>query len=137
LSWTPHGNEDALTADRRATLTHLYQAFNARDADGAIEHLAPGVDWPDVRSNTRIHGRDAVRAYWLKQWKEIDPRVEPMKMDFARDGTVRVLVDQLVRSLDGKILSNKQIQHVYEFDGPFIARMTVVDFDRPADDDEE
>ena len=137
MTITPHGSDDALTADRRATLTHLYQAFNARDADGAIEHLAPGVDWPNAATGERVHGREAVRASWLKQWREIDARVEPLQIDIDAGGIARVRVDQLVRSLDGKILSNKQIEHVYEFEGPFIKRMTIVDEGKVEDDEDE
>ena len=30
------------------------------------------------------------------------------------------------RALDGEILQNRQVEHVFEFDGPFISRMTIV-----------
>jgi hypothetical protein len=48
-----------------------------------------------------------------------------------------VRVDQLVRSLDGKILQNRQVGHDYQFDGAFISRMTIVDVADSGDDDEE
>ncbi len=112
--------------ERTAMLEALYRAFNARDIDAALDHLAPGVDWPDVSSGSRLHGRDQVRAYWQKQWQEIDPTVEPMRIDMTPDGKAHVLVDQLVRALDGEILQNLKVEHVFEFEGPFISRMTVV-----------
>ncbi len=111
--------------ERRAKLEALYRAYNERDVDAALEHLAPGVDWPNTVTGHRLHGRDAVRAYWQKQWQEIDPTVEPVRINIADDGTSRVLVDQLVRSLKGEILQNRRLEHVFEFDGPFISRMTV------------
>lgn len=126
-----------LAADHRETLMQLYRAFNQRDIDVVLAHLAPGVDWPNGMTGGRVAGRDAVRAYWLKQWSEIDPRVEPLEINTAADGSVHVRVDQLVRSLDGKILDNKQIEHVYEFDGAFIKRMTIVDAVKPDDDEED
>lgn len=129
--------EDAAFAGRRAMLEQLYRDFNARDIDAVLEHLAPDVDWANGMAGGRVHGRAAVRAYWQDQWKQVDPRVEPMKIDPASDGSVHVLVDQIVRSLDGKILSNKQVVHVYEFEGAFISRMTIVDFQQPADDEDE
>jgi hypothetical protein len=128
--------ESTLAANHREALMNLYRAFNQRDIDVVLAHLAPGVDWPNGMTGGRVAGRDAVRAYWLKQWSEINPRVEPLDINTAVDGSVHVRVDQLVRSLDGKILDNKQIEHVYEFDGPFIKRMTIVDA-RKAEDDEE
>ena len=125
-----------LAADRRETLMNLYRAFNARDIDAVLAHLAPGVDWPNGWKGGRVHGREAVRAYWTSQWKEINPRVEPLDIAAAADGKVRVRVDQLVRGLDGKILDNKQIEHVYEFEGPFITRMTIVDVGKPEDEED-
>ena len=136
MSLLPHAGEDALTADRRRALTTMYRAFNDRDVDGALAHLAPGVDWPNGMTGGRINGRDAVRTSWLKQWKEIDSRVEPLEIDMTVDGAT-VRVDQLVKSLDGKILSNRQVEHVYTFDGPFIARMVIVDRGEGSDDDDD
>ena len=129
--------EDGTFALRRAMLEQLYRDFNARDIDAVLEHLAPDVDWPNGMTGGRVHGRAAVRAYWLDQWKQIDPRVEPMRISEATDGTIHVLVDQLVRLLDRKIMGNKQIEHVYEFDGAFVTRMTIVEFERPADVEDE
>lgn len=119
-----------------AIVTEVYDAFNARDVDGVLAHLAPGVDWPNGWQGGREHGRDAVRAYWEKQWREIDPRVEPMRIEVAPDGKVHVRVDQLVRDKSGKVLLNKQVGHVYTFDGPFITRMDIVDVQAEEDDDE-
>jgi len=120
---------------RRDTLMQLYRSFNARDIDGVLAHLAPGVDWPNGWEGGREHGREAVRNYWTRQWAAIDPRVEPLSIDFDGDGRAHVRVHQLVRSLDGKILDDGKVEHVYEFNGPFIERMTIV----PAvpDDDED
>jgi hypothetical protein len=112
--------------ERRAMLEALYSAFNARDIEAALDHLAPGVDWPNMMTGGRVHGRDAVRAYWQKQWLEIDPTVEPMRINITDDGKAHVFVDQLVRALDGEILQNRQVEHVFEFDGSFISRMTVI-----------
>jgi limonene-1,2-epoxide hydrolase len=117
----------SFTADERtAMLEALYRAFNERDIDAALDHLAPGVDWPNAATGERLHGRDAVKAYWQKQWQEIDPTVEPMRINIAPDGKAHVLVDQLVRALDGEILQNLKVEHVFEFDGPFISRMTTL-----------
>ena len=125
----------AETDGRRQTLMDLYRSFNARDIDDVLSHLAPGVDWPNGWEGGREHGREAVRSYWTRQWAAIDPRVEPLAIDFDDAGKAHVRVHQVVRSLDGKILDDSKVGHVYEFEGPFIQRMTIV----PAapDDDEE
>ena len=130
-------NATAVTADRRETLMELYRAFNLRDIDAVLARLAPGVDWPNGWEGGRVHGREAVRTYWTRQWAEIDPRVEPLEIVAADDGKVHVRVDQLIRALDGKVIDNKQIEHVYEFDGHFIRRMTIVDAAKPEDDEDD
>ena len=117
----------------------VYRAFNARDIDAVLNHLAPNVDWPNGMTGGRVNGREAVRDYWEHQWREIDPRVEPMQIDFDDAGSAHVRVHQLVKSLDGAILQDRKIEHVYTFDGPFISRMTIIDADPDpeADEDEE
>lgn len=124
-----------MTDPREEALLDLYRAFNARDIDAALEHLAPDVDWPNAWKGGRLSGRAAVRAYWERQWKEIDPRVEPTAIAVEPDGSVRVRVHQLVRAKDGTVLDDRRLEHVYDFDGPFIRRMTVVD--APPDDEDD
>ena len=123
-------------AHRTRVLEDMYEAFNARDIDAVLAHLAPGVDWPNAATGGRLHGREAVRAYWLAQWGESDPIAKPLRIEFAADGTVHVRVDQLVRDLAGKILENRQVGHVYTFDGGFITRMLIVEV-APENEDEE
>jgi ketosteroid isomerase-like protein len=123
----------------RDTLMEVYRAFNARDINGVLNHMTPDVDWPNGMTGGREHGRAAVRQYWERQWEEIDPRVEPTQIDFDAAGDAHVRVHQLVRSLDGAVLQDKKIEHVYSFEGPFINRMDIVDADPDpeADEDEE
>ena len=94
------------------------------------------MNWPNAATRERIHGRDAVRTYWLEQWRASDPIVKPLSIESAADGTVHVRVDQLVRDPAGKILENRQVGHVYSFDGEFITRMLIVEV-APENEDEE
>ena len=111
---------------RTAMLEELYRAVNERDLDTFLGHVAPGVEWPNTATGGYLHGRDELRAYCEKQWKEVNSSIEPMRINFTADGTAHVLVDQLVRALDGEVLQNRRVEHVFEFDGPFISRMTVI-----------
>ena len=128
-----------MSEHQRGVLMDVYRAFNARDIDAVLNHMVPDVDWPNGMTGGREHGRAAVRSYWERQWQEIDPRVEPMQIDFDATGKAHVRVHQLVKSPQGAILQDKKIEHVYEFDGPFISKMTIVDADPnpEADEDEE
>lgn len=126
-----------MSADRGQTIAAIYDAFNARDIDGVLAHLAPEVDWPNSTTGGREHGRAAVKAYWEKQWREIDPRVEPLRIDIGSDGKAHVRVHQFVTAKDGSVLEDKKIEHVYSFDGPFVSRMDIVNRDPHPEDDED
>jgi ketosteroid isomerase-like protein len=102
----------------------LYASFNARDIEAVISHLHDDVDWPNAWEGGRLHGHDAVRAYWQRQFAAIDGRVEPTAID--TDGeTVTVTVHQTVRDLDGNVLSDGTVTHTYTFRDNRIARMDV------------
>src|SRR4051812_50074344 len=57
--------------------TALYEAFNARDVDAVLAHLAPDVDWPDAWHGGRVIGIDAVRAYWRAPGGGVGPGGAP------------------------------------------------------------
>ena len=72
-----------------STIKSLYEAFNAREIDRALRAMQPDVDWPNGWEGGRVHGREAVRDYWTRQWKALDPvvtRLEstPRKQDGLR-----------------------------------------------------
>jgi hypothetical protein len=106
-------------------LAALYAAFNAREIDTVLEQMSAEVDWPNAWKGGRLHGREAVRAYWTRQWSEIDPTVEPRAFTTLPDGKVAVDVRQTVRSLDGTLLAEGDVRHVYAFDGDLVTRMDV------------
>lgn len=115
----------------------LYRGYNERDADAALANIAPGVDWQADDTGRRIVGRDALRAFWQGAWQSGDPRIEPMQIAVAADGTVVVRVDHLVRDLAGKVLVNQQAEHVLTFDGLFVTRMDIVALPEESGDDED
>jgi hypothetical protein len=106
-------------------LRSLYDAFNARDVDATLAAMSKDVDWPNAWEGGRVHGKEAVSAYWMRQWKEIDPRVEPISIAARPDGRVAVDVHQVVRALDGDLLSDRRVLHVYEMREGLVARMDV------------
>jgi nuclear transport factor 2 (NTF2) superfamily protein len=103
----------------------LYRAFNERRIDLVLAGLSDDVDWPNAWQGGRLHGRDAVREYWTSQWSEIDPHVEPTDVTTLPDGRIAVRVQQTVHALDGALLSEGEVTHVYVFDDGLIRRMDV------------
>jgi hypothetical protein len=109
----------------RDKLIQLYDRFNARDIDAVLAELAPDVTWPNGWEGGFEHGREAVRAYWTRQWAELDPTVTPTAFEDLADGRVRVTVYQVVKNLDGAALGDETVFHMYAFEGEFIARMDI------------
>jgi hypothetical protein len=106
-------------------LRRAYAAFNARDIDGALALMQPDVDWPNGMEGGREVGHDAVRAYWTRQFGLIDSHVEPVGFSGDADGRIVVDVDQVVRDLDGALLAEQRVRHVYTLRDGLIARMDI------------
>jgi hypothetical protein len=110
------------TADRLRT---LYRAFNAREMDTVIGQMTSDVDWPNAWEGGRLRGHQAVRDYWTRQWAAIDPLVDPVDFITQPDGSVVVEVDQTVRALDGTVVAQDRVRHVYVLRDGLVARMDV------------
>jgi hypothetical protein len=106
-------------------LRRAYEAFNARDVDGALALMHSDVDWPNGMEGGREVGQDAVRAYWTRQFGMIDSHVEPVGFDSDADGRVVVDVHQVVRDPDGELLSDGLVQHVYTFRDGLVTHMEI------------
>lgn len=106
-------------------LMRLYAAFNARNIDAALSLMHEEVDWPNGMDGGTEHGRDAVRAYWARQWTLIDPRVEPKGFTMDAAGCTIVDVHQVVRDLTGRIRKDEMVQHVYRIDGGLVRSMEI------------
>lgn len=111
--------------DTHDLLTRIYRAFNARDIDAVLAVMSPDVDWPNGMEGGRVHGHDGVREYWLRQWSMIDPTVIPQRFDTEDDGTVTAHVHQVVRNLEGTLLLEQMVQHVYSIEQGVIERMEI------------
>ena len=104
----------------------MTQAFNARDIEAALELMHGDVDWPNGMEGGRVAGRDAVRDYWTRQFRMIDSHVALISFTEAADGRVAVAVQQTVRDLDGQVLSEGLVTHVYTLRDGLVARMDIV-----------
>jgi hypothetical protein len=110
-------------ANTYALIEHAYAAFNRRDVDAALALMTEDVSWPKASEGGRVVGKDAIRAYWTRQWQEFDPHVEPMEIIELEGGKAEVKVHQLVKSLDGDVLSDSEVLHIHTILNGLIARM--------------
>lgn len=112
----------------------LYDRFNSRDIEGVLTALADDVAWANGMDGGHVHGRDAVRDYWTRQWAVVSPHVVPVAFRDADTGVVTVEVIQTVFDLDGLPLSgqshglkDKTVTHVFVVAGDKIARFDIQD----------
>ena len=114
-----------MTDEDEALLRRAYEGFNARDVDAVVALMHSDVDWPNAFEGGRVRGHAEVRAYWARQFAQIDPRVTPRAFATRPDGRIAVTVHQLVRSPAGDVLSDGDVVHVYALRDGRVARMDV------------
>ena len=106
-------------------LEQVYQRFNARDIEAVLAALHPDVTWANGMEGGYVHGREAVRAYWTRQWVTIDPRVEPTGFSIGSEGEIVVAVHQTVRDLQGAVLVDQMVGHIFRIENSSITRFDI------------
>ncbi len=117
----------------RTLIAQAYSAFNQRDIDAALALMSENVSWPKASEGGRALGKEAIRSYWTRQWKEFDPHVEPLQIVDQEDGTTEVKVHQVVKSLAGDLLSDSEVRHVYSITDGLIDRMDLKEGETASD----
>jgi len=115
-------------------LERIYERFNARDIEAVLTALTDDVVWANGMEGGHVHGRDAVREYWTRQWSVVSPHVEPVGFRRVADGAIEVEVLQTVHDLEGKPLQgqthglkDKTVGHVFHLREGKVARFDIQD----------
>ncbi len=103
----------------------LYDRFNARDMESLLAAMHDDVVWANGMEGGYVHGREGVRGYWTRQWAAIDPHVEPVKFSAGAEGEVIVEVHALVRDLNGNVLTDRMVSHVFRIEDGLIRRFDI------------
>jgi ketosteroid isomerase-like protein len=109
----------------QALIKNAYAAFNARDIDAILKVMHPEVKWPRALEGDYAYGHDEVRAYWERQWKEINPTVTPVGFRERENGTLEVEVHQLVKDVEGNVLYDGKVFHVYIINDGLLREMDI------------
>ncbi|HET6997043.1 MAG TPA: nuclear transport factor 2 family protein [Solirubrobacterales bacterium] len=110
------------------TLRAAYRAFNTRDVEAAVVLMHPQVDWPNAWEGGRVVGREAVSAYWTRQFEAISSAVEPVDFVEEPDGAIAVSVHQVVHDAEtGELLADTTVTHRYRLADDLIVRMDVLE----------
>jgi ketosteroid isomerase-like protein len=129
-----HDEGESTMDDQVEILKRMYGCFNARDIDGVLDALADDVAWANGMDGGHVHGREAVRAYWTRQWSIVSPHVEPVGFRRDADDMIVAEVTQSIRDLDGKPLQgqthglkDKTVGHVFRFRDGKVSRFDIQD----------
>lgn len=109
----------------RSMFETMYERFNARDIDAVLAFLTSDVDWPNGWEGGYVHGHDEVRDYWTRQWAEIDATVTPRGLSIQPDGRIDVTVHQVVKNLNGDLLEDTTVHHVYRLRDARVEHMEI------------
>ena len=106
-------------------IARAYSAFNQRDIDATLALMSEHVSWAKASEGGRVVGKQEIRDYWTRQWAEYDPRVDVLEVIDGEAGKIEVKVHQLVRNLNGDVLSDTHLWHVYTIANGLIERMDI------------
>jgi len=106
-------------------LKRIYALFNARDMEAVLAAMSEDVMWANGMEGGHVHGREGVRDYWTRQWAMIDPRVDPVGFRTGTDGETIVDVHQVVHDLEGKLLVDQTVVHIFRFEDGLIRRFDI------------
>ena len=116
-----------MTKNTKTLIEQAHSAFNKRDIDGAIALMTEDVSWPKASEGGRVVGKEEIRAYWTRQWGEFDGHVEPLEIIKENEWKIRVRVHQLVKNLQGDVLWDGEVLHVFTVNRGLIAAMDLGD----------
>jgi ketosteroid isomerase-like protein len=111
--------------DQTEFLKYIYDRFNARDMEAVLAALHPDVIWANGMEGGHVHGREEVRSYWTRQWAMVNPHVEPLGFSNGPEGEVIVEVHQVVHDLDGKLLLDHTVGHIFRIEDGLIGRFDI------------
>jgi len=102
-----------------------YSAFNERNIDKALSTMQPNVQWSKAWEGGYISGHDEIKQYWTRQWKEINPNVEPVGFNERQNGSLEVEVHQQVKDLQGNLMFDGTVKHIYTFEDGLVKTMDI------------
>jgi nuclear transport factor 2 (NTF2) superfamily protein len=116
-------------------LQNLYDAFNKREIEIIISMMAEDVKWANGMEGGYVFGRDNVREYWREQFKVIRGQLEPSEFEINENRAV-VKLYQIVKDLQGNLLDNKTVEHIFTFENGLIKIFEIGNFTKPFTENE-
>ncbi|HET6226158.1 MAG TPA: nuclear transport factor 2 family protein [Bacteroidia bacterium] len=90
----------------------LYKNFNDRKIDLVISKMTDDVKWANGMDGGYVHGHDAVRDYWTRQFTMVNSNVTPLEIE-TETGISKIKVHQVVHDLNGNLLADEFVYHFF------------------------
>ncbi len=116
-------------------LQNLYDAFNKREIEKILSMMAEDVKWANGMEGGFVDGRDNVRDYWRRQFEIFNPQLEILETEID-DNKSFVKLRQIVGDLDGNVLDDKTVEHIFTFENGLIKLFEIGNFTEPFTENE-
>jgi hypothetical protein len=90
----------------------LYRNFNDRKIDLVISQMTDDVKWANGMEGGYVYGHKGVREYWTRQFTLVSSNVTPLEINME-NGIVKIKVHQVVHDLNGKLLVDETVFHIF------------------------
>ncbi|MGB3650498.1 MAG: nuclear transport factor 2 family protein [Rivularia sp. (in: cyanobacteria)] len=107
--------------DNQEFLQNLYDAFNNREIETIISFMRPDVKWANGVEGGFVYGNDAVREYWIDQFKDIQVELETLKFETDENNRNVVTVHQVIKDLQGNLLADATVQQIFTIEHGLIS----------------
>ncbi len=114
-----------MTTQFQELIQQAYSGFNERNIDKVLATFRRDVHWPKAFEGGFVVGHDAIKTYWMRQWTEINPVVEPIGFNETADGRLEIELHQIVKDLAGTTIFDGIVKHVYTVKDGLLVRMEI------------
>lgn len=67
----------------------------------------------------------SIRPFQPRQWTAINPNVEPVEFNERESGALEIIVHQIVKDLEGNLLFDGRVKHIYTLQNSLLQRMDI------------
>jgi hypothetical protein len=87
--------------------------------------MHPQVEWSNGMEGGMLHGREAVRDYWLRQGEVMSTHVDPIDFTMIDERRVAATIAMKMHDMDGSLMMDQQLVHVYTIENNMVTKMVI------------
>ncbi len=103
----------------------MYEAFNERDIEAAIAGMKDDVVWANGMEGGHVHGTDAVREYWTRQFEIVLATLRIEGIGIEGETVTVQLHTHAVDLASGETVADEDLEHIFRFEDGLVARFDI------------